>query len=156
MHNYTKIKGFDSGKITSLPNGESVFNLQVSFQSSPKINCILITRLISLRTADVFSVVSSLPPIDWSCRVGNLLQPIRSTTQIWVHFSDVISRGNHRWRREMSSVFSGYLKLCFKIFRKRSHRICLNFAIIEATEAGISSPKRFLKKLSGTEKHKGK
>ena len=21
---------------------------------------------------------------DWSCRVGNLLQPIRSTTQIWV------------------------------------------------------------------------
>ena len=21
---------------------------------------------------------------DWSCRVGNLIQPIRSTTQIWV------------------------------------------------------------------------
>ena len=39
---------------------------------------------------------------DWSCRVGNLLQPIRSITQIWgltssvwnfcARFSDVISR----------------------------------------------------------------
>ena len=42
---------------------------------------------------------------DWSCRVGILIQPIRSTTQIWVvrrhqygffcaHFSDVIWQGN--------------------------------------------------------------
>ena len=42
MHNYTKIKGLHSRKITSLPN------LHGSFQSSPKINCILITRLISI------------------------------------------------------------------------------------------------------------
>ena len=156
MHNYTKLKGLDSGKIISLPNGENVFNLHASFQSSPKINCILITRLISLRTGDVFPVVASVPPIDWSYCLGNLLQPIRSITQIWVHFSDIISRGNPRWRREMSSVFSGYLRLCFKIFRKRSHKICLSFAIIEATKAGISSLKRFLKKTSGAEKYKGK
>ena len=47
---------------------------------------------------------------DWSCCVENLLQPIRSTTQIWVvtryHYriSKLVSfvifaRGNHRWRR---------------------------------------------------------
>ena len=37
MHNnYTKIKGLDSGKITSLPNSENVINLHASFQSSPK------------------------------------------------------------------------------------------------------------------------
>ena len=56
---------------------------------------------------------------DWSCRVGNLFQPITSTTQIWVwnfcaRFSDVISRGNQWWRRQMSAVFSGYylITLC--------------------------------------------
>ena len=50
---------------------------------------------------------------DWSCRLGDLLQPIRSTTQIWVvtchqygisALVDVISRGNQWWRPEMSSV----------------------------------------------------
>ena len=55
--------------------------------------------------------------MDWSCRVGNLIQPIRSTTQIgeekrhqWnfcSHFSDVILRGNQWKRREISAVFSG-------------------------------------------------
>ena len=30
-----------------------------------------------------------------------------SVWNLCAHFSDVISRGNHRWRREMSSVFSG-------------------------------------------------
>ena len=35
-HNYTKIKGLDSGKITSLPN------LHASFPSSPRINRMLI------------------------------------------------------------------------------------------------------------------
>ena len=42
MHNnYTKIKGLDSGKITSLPNSENVINLHASFQSSPnkKTSC---------------------------------------------------------------------------------------------------------------------
>ena len=52
---------------------------------------------------------------DWSCCMENLLQPIRSTTQIWVvtrhlcaRFSDadVITRGNQLWRRKMSSVYS--------------------------------------------------
>ena len=43
MHNYRKIKGLHSRKVTSLPN------LHASFQSSPKINCILITRLISIQ-----------------------------------------------------------------------------------------------------------
>ena len=38
MHNYTKIKDLHSRIITSLPN------LYASFQSSPKINRILITR----------------------------------------------------------------------------------------------------------------
>ena len=38
---------------------------------------------------------------EWSCHEGNLLQPIRSTIQIWVvtrnqcHFSDFILRENH-------------------------------------------------------------
>ena len=43
MHNYSKIKGLDSGKITSLPN------LHASFQSSPKINRMLFTRLICIQ-----------------------------------------------------------------------------------------------------------
>ena len=38
------------------------------------------------------------------------------------------------------------LKLRFKIFRKRSHRICSNFAIIEAIMTGTYSLKRFKKK----------
>ena len=50
---------------------------------------------------------------DWSCRLGNLLQQIRSTNQIRVvtcyqyvisALVNVISRGNQWWRREMSSV----------------------------------------------------
>ena len=50
MHNnYTKIKGLDSGKITSLPNSENVINLHASFQSSPKKNFMPITRLICIR-----------------------------------------------------------------------------------------------------------
>ena len=48
------------------------------------------------------------------------------------------------------------LKLRFKVFRKRSHRICSNFAIIEAIMAGKNSLKRFLKKTPGEEKHKDK
>ena len=48
------------------------------------------------------------------------------------------------------------LKMHFKIFRKRSHRICSNFAIMEATMAGTYSLKRFLQKSPGTEKHEDK
>ena len=59
-------------------------------------------------------------PSDWTCRVGHLLHPIRSTTQIWVvtchqyRISALVSqtsvRGKttHWWCREMSAVFSGY------------------------------------------------
>ena len=52
---------------------------------------------------------------DWPCRVGNLFQPIRSTTDVssvWnfcTHFSDVIWRGNRWQSRQMSAVFSGYI-----------------------------------------------
>ena len=49
-----------------------------------------------------------------------------------------------------------FINLHFKIFRKRSHGICSNFAIIEAIMAGTNSLKRFLKKTPGTEKHKDK
>ena len=56
---------------------------------------------------------------DWLCHVANFLQPIRSTTQIWVLIShqlvwnfcsrsgDVISRGNQWWGCEMLAAFSG-------------------------------------------------
>ena len=54
------------------------------------------------------------------------------------------------------SLFLLFLKLHFKIFRKRSHRISLNFAIMEAIMAGTYSLKRFLQKTPGTEKHKDK
>ena len=59
---------------------------------------------------------------DWSCRLGNLLQPIRSTTQIWgvtrresawnfcAHFLDVISQGKQWWHHKMPAVFPGYSK----------------------------------------------
>ena len=42
------------------------------------------------------------------------------------------------------------------LFRKFSHRICSNFAIMEAIMAGTYSLKRFLQKTPGTEKHKDK
>ena len=55
---------------------------------------------------------------DWSCHVGNLLQPIRSTNQILVAtrhqygisaliFSDDILWGNKRWHCKVSAVFPG-------------------------------------------------
>ena len=55
----------------------------------------------------------------WSCGVGNLFQPIRSTTQIWIvtrhqyGISALLSqtsfrRGDQWCRRGMWSVFSGY------------------------------------------------
>ena len=48
------------------------------------------------------------------------------------------------------------LKTLLKIFPKRSHRICSNFAIIETIMAGTYSLKRFLKKTPSTDKHKDK
>ena len=55
----------------------------------------------------------------WSCGVGNLFQPIRSTTQIWIvtrhqyGISALLSqtpfrRGDQWCRRGMWAVFSGY------------------------------------------------
>ena len=66
---------------------------------------------------------------DWSYRVGNLFQPIGSTTQIWVvtrhqyGISALVSQTSFRgetsdhqwWRREISAVFSGY-KIFYFIF----------------------------------------
>ena len=55
---------------------------------------------------------------DWWCRLGNLLQPIRSTIQIWVvtrhqyGISALVSQTSFRgeinqwWRRKMSAVFA--------------------------------------------------
>ena len=58
----------------------------------------------------------------WSCGVGNLFQPIRSTTQIWIvtrhqyGISALISQTSFRredrwWRHGMSAVFSGYSRV---------------------------------------------
>ena len=51
---------------------------------------------------------------DWLCHKGNLLQPMRSTTQLWVmtHHQDQISvlisqmQGKPVWHHKMSAVFS--------------------------------------------------
>ena len=48
------------------------------------------------------------------------------------------------------------LKTCFKKFPKCSHRLCSNFAIIEAIMVGTYSLKPFVKNTPGTEKHKNK
>ena len=75
------------------------------FKSSEKhINSILMTR--HYRDMGNFS--------DWSCRVGNLIQPIRSTTQIWVvtrHQYGISALVSHTsFGGETSgSVFTGYL-----------------------------------------------
>ena len=67
---------------------------------------------------------------DWTRRVGNLIQPIRSTTKIWVvmrhqygisafvfDFSDIIWQGNQWWGRQMLAVFSGYwIAKCNSLF----------------------------------------
>ena len=42
------------------------------------------------------------------------------------------------------------------MFPKRSHRICSNFAITEATKGGTSSLKSFPEKTPSTKKYKGK
>ena len=60
-------------------------------------------------------------------------------------------------RRACYFTVSMIRKTWFKIFPKRSHRICSNFAIIEAIMAGTYSlkhVKRFLKKTPSTAKHK--
>ena len=54
---------------------------------------------------------------DWSQGVGNLLQPIKGITQIWLvtrnqygisvlRFSDVISQENRWWRGKMLAILS--------------------------------------------------
>ena len=60
---------------------------------------------------------------DWLCRLWNLLQPIRSSTQIWVvtrhqyGISALVSQAsfaaNCWWRRQMSFVFWGQVECCF-------------------------------------------
>ena len=71
---------------------------------------------------------------NWSCRVRNLLQPIRSTSLIWgsntpsvwnffARFSEVISviwRKNQWWRRQLSAVFSLF----------SNWRLCLGIEIV--------------------------
>ena len=54
VHNYRKIKGLDLEKITSCQN---MFNLHASFQSSLKINRMLITRLTCICCGSILSLV---------------------------------------------------------------------------------------------------
>ena len=52
-------------------------------------------------------VIIQILAFDWLCYAGNLLQPIRSTTQrspVWI-FCTAFSRGNQWWHRE-SGLFS--------------------------------------------------
>ena len=60
---------------------------------------------------------------DWLCRVGNFLQPIKSTIQIWVAkchqygISVLISQTTFRWenqwwRCKILAVFSRYPDVC--------------------------------------------
>ena len=68
-------------------------------------NCILITR----HYPDFGSAS------DWSCCVENLLQPIRSTTQIWIvtrHQYGIPAFVSQLWRREMFALFSGSFCCC--------------------------------------------
>ena len=60
---------------------------------------------------------------DWSCRVGNLLQPVRNTIQILIvnvismeflrSFLETSICGETRWSRKMSVVFSGLIPRYF-------------------------------------------
>ena len=97
-------------------------------------NCILITR----HYPD-FGCAS-----DWSCRVENFLQPIRSTTQIWVvtrHQYGISAFVSQWWRREMWVVFSGLFCCCFVSFVIFEKRPCFNvqqtFLISEGLEQEI-------------------
>ena len=97
-------------------------------------NCILITR----HYPDFGSAS------DWSCRVENFLQPIRSTTQIWIvtrHQYGISAFVSQWWRREMWVVFSGLFCSCFVSFVIFEKRPCFNvqqtFLISEGLEREI-------------------
>ena len=97
-------------------------------------NCILITR----HYPDFGSAS------DWSCRVENFLQPIRSTTQIWIvtrHQYGISAFVSQWWRREMWAVFSGLFCCCFVSFVIFEKRPCFNvqqtFLISERLEEEI-------------------
>jgi len=75
---------------------------------------------------------------DWSCGVGNLLQPIRSVTQIWIvtrhqyGISALISQTSfrwedRRWRHGMSAVFSSYspAESSYSVFSSESSNLSL-------------------------------
>ena len=81
---------------------------------------------------------------DWSCRVENFLQPIRSTTQIWIvtrHQYGISAFVSQWWRREMWAVFSGLFCCCFVSFVIFEKRPCFNvqqtFLISERLEEEI-------------------
>ena len=77
---------------------------------------------------------------DWSCRVGNLIQPIRSTTQIWVvtrhqygipaFVSQTSFRGETSGHALLVWNFFGPsgLSLVFKI-EKKLKRLLLTYAV---------------------------
>ena len=87
---------------------------------------------------------------DWSCCQWNLLLPSRSTypdlgsdtSSIWnfcARFSNVNSRGNNWWRREMLAVFSSYLRACWPHFSQKyfiiwTRIICNNKKLVQYGE----------------------
>ena len=62
---------------------------------------------------------------DWSCRVGNLIQPIRSTTQIWVvtrhQYGISVLVSQTSFGRETS----GSIANCRLFSQARGHRKCI-------------------------------
>ena len=51
------------------------------------------------------------------------------TSSVWnlcARFSDVIWRGNQRWRRQMSAVFSGYFKAILKLQSSQVKRAAID------------------------------
>ena len=50
---------------------------------------------------------------DWSCRVGSLFQPIRSTTQIWVVTRHQYGISTHVSQRSFGGATSGSVAKCW-------------------------------------------
>ena len=103
----------------------SSFNLSSGYSLQLQVNLKMlhVWHLPSLRKQLTFHYASSCATIPRSEKCFWLdeanFQPIRSSMQIWVvhvnsmeflyaRFSDVISRGNHRWHSEKLAVFPGY------------------------------------------------
>ena len=79
---------------------------------------------------------------DWLCRVGNLFQPIRSTTQIWLvtrhqyGISALVSQTS--FGGETSGSVAEYKKVIVKVTANHSCRnVNLNLILVAATTLGF-------------------